>query len=88
MIDDSLSCGDARIERDGRRRAPSSAVAGRTDAAALARRAGVSQSVVAAYESGTREPSLVTLATLVEATGISLDVDLGPALPVPTTPAP
>lgn len=47
----------------------------------LAQRAGVSQSVIAAYESGTREPSLATLAALVEATGISLTVDLGPALP-------
>ena len=52
----------------------------------LARRAGVSQSVVAAYESGTREPSLATLAALVEATGISLTLDLGPASPVTTAP--
>ncbi len=51
----------------------------------LAQRAGVSQSVVAAYESGTREPSLATLAALVEATGISLTLDLGPALPAPAT---
>lgn len=47
----------------------------------LAQRAGVSQSVIAAYESGTREPSLATLAALVEATGISLIVGLGAALP-------
>lgn len=53
----------------------------------LAQRAGVSQSVVAAYESGTREPSLATLAALVEATGISLTVDLGPDLPAPAAPA-
>jgi predicted nucleotidyltransferase/DNA-binding XRE family transcriptional regulator len=52
----------------------------------LAQRAGVAQSVVAAYESGTREPSLGTLAALVEATGISLSIDLGPA--VPAAPAP
>jgi predicted nucleotidyltransferase/DNA-binding XRE family transcriptional regulator len=52
----------------------------------LARRAGVVQSVVAAYESGTREPSLATLAALVEATGTSLTIDLGPALPA--SPAP
>lgn len=49
----------------------------------LAGRAGVSQSVVAAYESGSREPSLATIAALVEATGVSLTVDLGPALPAP-----
>lgn len=40
--------------------------------------------MVAAYESGTREPSLATLAALVEATGISLTLDLGPALPATT----
>jgi len=39
------------------------------------------QSVIAAYESGAREPSLPTLAALVEATGIALTIDLGPALP-------
>lgn len=49
----------------------------------LARRAGVSQSVVAAYESAAREPSLATLAALVEATGISLDLELGADLPSP-----
>lgn len=54
----------------------------------LARRAGVAQSVVAAYESGTREPSLGTLAALVEATGISLSVDLGPAVPTAPPPGP
>ncbi len=54
----------------------------------LAQRAGVSQSVIAAYERETREPSLATLAALVEATGISLTVDLGPDLPASATPAP
>ena len=49
----------------------------------LARRAGVSQSVVAAYESAAREPSLATLAGLVEANGISLDLELGANLPSP-----
>jgi predicted nucleotidyltransferase/DNA-binding XRE family transcriptional regulator len=48
---------------------------------ALAERAGVSQSVVAAYESDARAPSLATLAALVEASGISLTLELGPALP-------
>jgi predicted nucleotidyltransferase len=37
--------------------------------------------VIAAYERGAREPSLATLAALVEATGISLTVELGPVLP-------
>lgn len=54
----------------------------------LAQRAGVTQSVVAAYESETREPSLATLAALVEATGISLTIDLGPALPASAAPVP
>ena len=49
----------------------------------LARRAGVRQSVVAAYESAAREPSLATLAGLVEANGISLDLELGADLPLP-----
>ena len=49
----------------------------------LAHRAGVSQSVVAAYESAAREPSLATLAALVEAGGISLDLALGADLPSP-----
>ena len=40
----------------------------------LARRAGVTQSVVSAYESGTRQPSLPTLRRLVAATGMKLDV--------------
>jgi predicted nucleotidyltransferase/DNA-binding XRE family transcriptional regulator len=38
----------------------------------LARRAGVTQSVVSAYEAGRREPALSTLSRLVEATGASL----------------
>lgn len=53
----------------------------------LARRTGVSQSVIAAYESGAREPSLATLAAMVEAAGISLTLALGPALPAPTASA-
>ncbi len=46
----------------------------------LARRAGVAQSVIAAYETGTREPSLATLAALVEATGFDLTIDIAAAL--------
>src|SRR5262245_12814226 len=43
----------------------------------LARRAGVAQPVISAYESS-REPSLVTLTKLIEATGHRLDVELVP----------
>lgn len=42
----------------------------------LARRAGVTQSVISAYESGRREPALSTLARLVEAAGARLHLDL------------
>jgi predicted nucleotidyltransferase/DNA-binding XRE family transcriptional regulator len=42
----------------------------------LARRAGVTQSVISAYESGHRQPGLSTLAALVEATGFELDVQV------------
>jgi predicted nucleotidyltransferase/DNA-binding XRE family transcriptional regulator len=42
----------------------------------LARRAGVAQSVISAYESGHREPSLRTLQRLVAATGNDLLLDL------------
>jgi transcriptional regulator with XRE-family HTH domain len=42
----------------------------------LARRAGVSQSVIADYESGAREPSLATLAALVNARGVTLTLSL------------
>ncbi len=42
--------------------------------AKLARRAGVTQSVISAYESGARQPSLATLARLVAATGSDLEV--------------
>jgi hypothetical protein len=48
----------------------------------LARRAGVSQSVIAAYETEVRDPALSTLAALVEATGFVLEVDVGTALSV------
>jgi uncharacterized protein len=42
----------------------------------LARRAGVAQSVISAYESGHREPSLATLTRMVEATGHTIKLDL------------
>jgi predicted nucleotidyltransferase/DNA-binding XRE family transcriptional regulator len=38
----------------------------------LAARAGVTQSVISAYESGHRQPALPTLAALIEATGFEL----------------
>lgn len=56
----------------------------------LARRAGVAQSVISAYESDRREPGLRTLAKLIEATGHQLTVELVPAprnqLGLPDTP--
>jgi len=60
--------------REARRRARLS----QTD---LARRAGVAQSVISAYESDRREPGLRTLAKLVEATGHQLAFTLIPAPP-------
>ena len=42
--------------------------------AELGRRAGVTQSVVSAYESGARQPSVPMLARLVAATGLELDL--------------
>jgi predicted nucleotidyltransferase/DNA-binding XRE family transcriptional regulator len=44
----------------------------------LARTAGMSQSVISAYESGARQPSLATLRRLVSATGFELVVSLLP----------
>ena len=59
----------AEVLRDARRRA------GLTQAS-LAERAGVTQSVISAYESGHRQPALRTLAALVDATGFELDLQL------------
>jgi len=44
--------------------------------AELAVRAGTTQSVISVYESGRRQPSLPTLMSLVEATGMHLNVEL------------
>ena len=44
--------------------------------AELAFRAGVAQSVISAYEAGRRQPSLPTLAKLIEAAGCNLVVDI------------
>lgn len=49
---------------------------------ALADRAGLTQSVISAYESGRRQPSLPTLARLVEASGHDLQLTLSPRLPL------
>ena len=50
---------------------------------ALAQRAGVTQSVISAYESGRREPSFATLTRLVKSAGFTLEPHLEPA-PVPS----
>ena len=56
----------------------------------LARRSGVAQSVVSAYEAGKRQPALPTLAKLIAATGHTLAIDLQRSDPavrgVPDTP--
>jgi predicted nucleotidyltransferase/DNA-binding XRE family transcriptional regulator len=44
--------------------------------AELGRRAGITQSVISAYESGARQPSMPTLTRIIEATGAALDVRL------------
>jgi predicted nucleotidyltransferase/ribosome-binding protein aMBF1 (putative translation factor) len=44
--------------------------------AELGRRAGVTQSVISAYESGARQPSMPTLTRIIEATGAALDIRL------------
>lgn len=59
------------VLRDARTRARLS----QTD---VARRSGVAQSVISAYESGRREPGVQTLARLVEATGHQLVLDVVP----------
>ncbi len=51
--------------------------------AELGRRAGMTQPVISAYESGRREPGLSMLAKLVEAAGFDLRVDLVPNGDVP-----
>jgi predicted nucleotidyltransferase/DNA-binding XRE family transcriptional regulator len=54
--------------------------------AELGRRAGVTQSVVSAYESGARQPSVTMLARLVAATGSELDMRLSePAMTEPSS---
>lgn len=60
------------VLRDARKRSRLS----QTD---VARRSGIAQSVISAYESGRREPGVQTLARLVEATGHHLELELVPA---------
>lgn len=67
MDDDRRLAG--AVLRDARKRAGSSQVE-------LAGRAGVTQSVISAYESGRRQPSLPTLAALVDAAGFDLEVSV------------
>jgi predicted nucleotidyltransferase/DNA-binding XRE family transcriptional regulator len=59
----------AVLLRSARRRA-------RLTQSQLAERAGVTQSVVSAYEAGRRQPSLPTLSALIAATGYELDLQL------------
>lgn len=66
-----MSVSSGPMIRDARGRARLS----QTD---LARRAGVAQSVISAYESDRREPGLRTLTKLIEATGHRLTFDLVP----------
>lgn len=49
----------------------------------VARRAGVAQSVISAYESGHREPSVSTLTRLIESTGHRLVLELEPIKDAP-----
>jgi hypothetical protein len=51
--------------------------------AELARRAGVTQSMISAYESSLREPALSTLSRLVEAAGLQLRVSVDESRPEP-----
>jgi uncharacterized protein len=46
--------------------------------AELGARAGVTQSVISAYESGHRQPALPTLAALIDAAGYELAIDVRP----------
>jgi uncharacterized protein len=61
----------AVLLRSARRRA-------RLTQSQLADRAGVTQSVISAYEAGRRQPSLPMLAALIAATGYELDLQLRP----------
>lgn len=64
----------ATVIRDAR-------TAARITQAELASRAGITQSVISAYEHGRREPSFATLQRLIAAAGYTLDASLVPAQP-------
>src|SRR5215831_299037 len=78
-----MSESPGQLIRDARRRARLS----QTD---LARRAGVAQSVISAYESDRREPGVGMLTKLIEATGHRLTLSVDPLpdrrLGLPDTP--
>jgi predicted nucleotidyltransferase/DNA-binding XRE family transcriptional regulator len=67
VVNDRSTAG--AVVRDARRRAGLSQVE-------LAERAGVTQSVISAYESGHRQPSLPTLTALLEAAGFDLELNV------------
>jgi len=66
-----MSTTPGQLIRDARRRARLS----QTD---LARRAGVAQSVISAYESDRREPGMAMLTKLIGASGYDLTIELTP----------
>jgi hypothetical protein len=66
-VEGTASPSAATLLREARRRSGLSQVE-------LARRAGVAQSVISAYEAGRRQPALPMLARLIEATGLELRV--------------
>jgi uncharacterized protein len=71
----SVTAGSAgALLREARRRA-------KLSQSELARRAGVAQSVISAYESGHRQPSMLTLAAMVKAAGFDLHLDLRQSRP-------
>ena len=74
MTEDAGTAG--RLLRAARERA-------RLSQRALAERAGVTQPVIAAYESGRRQPSLPMLLRLVHATGHRIDLGLRPRRTLP-----
>jgi predicted nucleotidyltransferase/DNA-binding XRE family transcriptional regulator len=73
-VDDTPRAG--ALLREARRRAGLSQVE-------LSHRAGVAQSVISAYESAARQPSLPTLARLIAATGMELRVQVARPRTVP-----
>lgn len=72
MTDSPLEQMAGRLLREARTRAGLTQVE-------LARRAGVTQSVISAYESAKRQPSMPMLVDLVRATGMQLAIEVAPA---------